>query len=184
MSAFLDGFKILLTDRIADLRASLVAMHDLAQQATNDASKKFEIFGIRCGKIEDFHQGLSHRIGTFFILIILNSNCCQKRRFLGSLSCSGSPHPEFLKAMEAEHCSKGGCDMHFTTGNYNITTTPKTEWRIVVDRDSSLADMRHHRIIPDVNEIVSRSKLAFEAGLKLFEVIAIVLYTGPMVRFR
>jgi hypothetical protein len=86
--------------------------------------------------------------------------------------------------MEAEHCSKGGCEMEFTTGNYNITTTPKTEWRIVIDRDISLADMRHHRIIPDVKEIMSRSKLACDAGLKLFEVIAIVLYTGPMVRFR
>jgi hypothetical protein len=111
---------------------------------------------------------------------ISNSNSRQGK-FLTLMSGTGSPHPEFLKAMEAEHCSKGGCDMQFTTGNYIITTTPKAEWRIVIDCDSSLADMRHHRRIPDVKDIVSRSKLAHEAGLKLFEVIAVVLYTGPMV---
>jgi hypothetical protein len=63
VSAFLDGFKILLTKRVEDLRASLAAMNDLAQRASNDASKKFEIFGMSCGKIEDFHHGLSRRIG-------------------------------------------------------------------------------------------------------------------------
>ncbi len=93
---------------------------------------------------------------------------------------TGSPHPDFYKAMEFEHCSKGGCDMQFTTGNYHITTTPKTEWRIIIDMDSSIADMRHNRRIPDI-KIMAQSKLALDAGLKLFEVTAIVLYTGPMV---
>jgi hypothetical protein len=60
-------FSIVLTKCVEDLRASLLAMHDLAQRASNDASKKFEVFGMSCGKIEDFHHGLSRRIGAFLI---------------------------------------------------------------------------------------------------------------------
>jgi hypothetical protein len=71
--------------------------------------------------------------------------------------------------------------MLFTTGNYGITTTPKTEWRIVIDSDSTIADMRHERRIPDI-KVMSQSKLALGARLQHFEVIAVVLYTGPMVR--
>jgi hypothetical protein len=61
---FLDGLKVLLTKRVEDLRVSLLAMHNLAQCASNDASKKFEVFGMSCGKIDDFHKGLSRRIGA------------------------------------------------------------------------------------------------------------------------
>ena len=75
---------------------------------------------------------------------------------------------------------KGGFDLQFTTGNYHITTTPKAEWSIVRDIDDTLADMRHHRRITDWRQS-ARSSLAVEAGLKDFEVIAIILYTGPMV---
>jgi hypothetical protein len=71
--------------------------------------------------------------------------------------------------------------MRFTTGNYHITTTPKAEWLIVIDSDSTIADMRHGRRIPDI-KVMSQSKLALDAGLQHFEVIAVVLYTGPMVQ--
>ncbi len=57
--AFLDGFKILLTRQVEDLRASL---HDLTDRVSNNASKKFEVFGMKCGKIKDFHDGL--RLGA------------------------------------------------------------------------------------------------------------------------
>jgi hypothetical protein len=40
-------------------------MDNMAKQATNQASKKFEIFGMRCGKINDFYDGLSGRVGEF-----------------------------------------------------------------------------------------------------------------------
>jgi hypothetical protein len=61
--AFLDGLKVLVTNQISDLKKSLRAMDDLAASASNDASKKFEIFGMSCGKINDFHDGLSGRVG-------------------------------------------------------------------------------------------------------------------------
>jgi hypothetical protein len=61
--AFFDGLKVLLASHVAELKASLLAMDNLALQASNNASKKFEIFGMSCGKINDFHDGLSGRVG-------------------------------------------------------------------------------------------------------------------------
>ena len=84
--------------------------------------------------------------------------------------------------MKNEHCSKGGCDVQFTSGNYKITTTPKAEWCIVVDRACDTADMSHNRRIPDIDSIMALSELTREARLETFEVISVVLYTGPMVR--
>ncbi len=63
-AAFLDGFKIMLVEKCADLRSSFEAMDKKAAEAANDASKKFEIFGMSCGRIQDFHEGLNRRIGN------------------------------------------------------------------------------------------------------------------------
>ncbi len=64
---------------------------------------KFNIAKLACGGIEDFHPGLTGRIGM--------------------------PHVKFKEAMmKQEHCDMAGCNMSFTTGNCKITTTPKQEW--------------------------------------------------------
>ena len=93
---------------------------------------------------------------------------------------TGAPHLEFEGAMEAEHCSKAGCDTEFITSNYSITTTPQREWRFVVNRDTSGADMRHGRRVLDLEEL-SQLDTARTAKLCRVELIAVVLYTGPMV---
>ncbi len=82
--------------------------------------------------------------------------------------------------MQAEHCSRGDSDAPFETSNYKITTTPAREWKITMQRDKQLADMRHGRRLPDVKKLL-RSDEATKAGLCLAEVVALVLYTGPMV---
>lgn len=97
--------------------------------------------------------------------------------------------------MEAEHCIKAGFDYQFTSGNYNITTTPSFEWRLVAAREGKSeeewaalreegefgqADMGHGRRILDVGELW-RSKTSVSAKLARCEVVAVVLYTGPMV---
>ncbi len=41
--------------------------------------------------------------------------------------------------MEAEHCSKAGCDMPFTTRNYGITTTARAERSVVVRGEAAAA---------------------------------------------
>ena len=83
--------------------------------------------------------------------------------------------------MQAEHCAKAGCDVAFTTSNYSITTTPRQEWKFVVDMDTAGADMRHDRRVVSLDEL-SNHDIAITAKLWRVELIAVVLYTGPMVR--
>jgi len=117
---------------------------------------KFDTFVLPSGTMKDFHQGLSLRIGF--------------------------PHLEFSKAMEAEHTSMAGCDLQFTTRNYGITTTARAEWGVVV-RGQTPPDehMMKGRVIPQLKEkLRSMSAQARKAGLRREEVIAVILYTGPM----
>ncbi len=90
-----------------------------------------------------------------------------------------------------------GHDLEFTTPNYNITTTPKEEWSLLPerrgkslkafeewlgqqDRKVGLGQGHHGRRIPNVDELLQLESSA-KAGLQEAEVLAIVLYTGPMV---
>jgi hypothetical protein len=133
-----------------------------AQQKSTDqlVSSKFQNpRKMACGGIDDFHAGLTGRIG--------------------------SPSLDFEPAMRAEHCFKGGYDFEFTTGNYKIKTTPKREWlQIVGDENGVRAavpdeDMKHGRVISDISELLKRP-LAEMAGLQRCEVIALSLYSGPL----
>lgn len=100
--------------------------------------------------------------------------------------------------MEAEHCKMAGSDFEFTTGNYRVTTRPREEWRLVLGRKGrteqdfvkwlkaeaisvGLGDAGHGRRIPDLDELMKLESCE-KAELREAEVIAIVLYTGPMVR--
>jgi hypothetical protein len=84
--------------------------------------------------------------------------------------------------MEAEHCTKQGCTEKFRTSNYTeIETSPKEEWDIVVKgapcRDQDMKFNRKIPVIADLCELPLKRK----AELLKSEVIAIVMYTGPMV---
>ena len=96
-------------------------------------------------------------------------------------SHTGAPHLEFVGAMQAEHCTKSGCDDEFTTSNYSITTTPKREWRFVVEMETAGMDMRHGRRAINLEEL-SELDTVKTAKLCRVELISVVLYTGPMVR--
>jgi hypothetical protein len=81
--------------------------------------------------------------------------------------------------MTAEHCESFDSNQEFTTSNYKVTTTPRREWLIVVNRDESLADMRHDRRLLRIDDIMRRNEV--EAwGVSREEIIAVVMYTGPM----
>jgi ankyrin repeat protein len=115
---------------------------------------KFDTFVMPSGHMVDFYKGLSSRIGF--------------------------PHLEFFKTMEAEHCSMAGCDMPFTTRNYGITTTANAEWGVVVRGQTPPPEhMMHGRVTVSVEEKL-KSREAVQAGLRREEVIAVILYTGPM----
>ncbi len=87
--------------------------------------------------------------------------------------------------MRAEHCTKIGCSFSFTTGNYQITTTPLNEWMYVVgDKNGDRVpcpDMGSGRRLRSIEDIM-QLPLATTAKLSRAEAIALVLYTGPMVR--
>ena len=55
---------------------------------------------------------------------------------------------------------------------------PTQEWRIVIECDASYST--GHRRIPDYRELLATER-SRRAGLTACEIIAIVLYTGPMV---
>ncbi len=120
---------------------------------------KYQIRKMEIGSVEDFHKGLTNRIG--------------------------SPNLDYEKAMFAEHCTMGGHDYEFTTGNYKITTTPKQEWLYIAGdhQDQRLAcpekDMGHGRRIVPIEDML-RMPLAKRARVTRAEMIAVVLYTGPM----
>ncbi len=86
--------------------------------------------------------------------------------------------------METEHCKSKDSQLRFKTVNYGIETCAADEWKITVQGDASLADMRHGRQLPNIDELL-QSEANMSAApankLKRFEVIAVVLYTGPMV---
>jgi hypothetical protein len=115
---------------------------------------KFDTFVMPSGNIEDFHKGLSSRIGF--------------------------PHLQFFKTMEAEHCIMAGCDMQFTTRNYGISTTARAEWCVVVRGQTPPPEhMEHDRVTVTIDDKLNSSQ-ARKAGLRMEEVVAVVLYTGPM----
>ena len=88
--------------------------------------------------------------------------------------------------MAAEHCSLGGCDKEFTTGNYRITTTPRKEWMYIVGdeigqrQECPGSDIGHGRRIVSIDELMQCRRVV-RAGLNRAEVIALVMYSGPMV---
>lgn len=83
--------------------------------------------------------------------------------------------------MMMEHCSKAGSTVQFTTPNYRLVTTPRLEWAVVVDGETSLPEdhMLHGCTLRPIDEL-TKIDVAVKAGLTRVEVIALVLYTGPM----
>ena len=82
--------------------------------------------------------------------------------------------------MTAEHCASFDSDQPFTTSNYKVTTTPRREWLLVVNCDDSQADMRHGRRLQRIDDIMLRPDVQ-AWGVSREEIVAVVLYTGPMV---
>jgi hypothetical protein len=139
-----------------ELQLSFAAQFEIQAQMQANAGK-FNVVKMACGGIHDFHSGLTGRVGT--------------------------PHLKFKDAMRQEHCEKAGCNVPFTTGNYKITTSPKQEWLYVAGDDMgnrvACPDMGHSRRIERISDLL-QLPLAVDAKLTEVEMMAIVLYTGPM----
>jgi hypothetical protein len=143
-----------------ELKDAIGTLTEMQQHAQRDAgvTGKFSVMcEMKAGSIDDFHKGLTERVGF--------------------------PNLEFEEAMKAEHCSKAGFDKKFTTGNYKITTTPKQEWLYIVGDENGLQqscpDMAHGRRIESINTLLEHP-VAIKCNISRPEMIALVLYTGPM----
>ncbi len=141
---------------------------------------KFNIVPVSCGTVNDFHAGVEGRIGKSLRHLPAIFRCADPPDY----ESAGTPSLKFEPAMEREHCNSKDSLKEFKTGNYNITTWPKREWLFVVNREIEGVDMGHERVVRDVDQLLEEhNKLVSsdDAKLKRPEVIAVVLYTGPMV---
>jgi hypothetical protein len=92
----------------------------------------------------------------------------------------GVPDLEFEKAMKAEHCTKEGSAFEFETAKKKKKTS-KREWAIVVDREPlTSGEDGGGRTIPNIDDL-TLLPMSVKANLLKIEIIAMVLYTGPMV---
>jgi hypothetical protein len=88
--------------------------------------------------------------------------------------------------MAAEHCSLGGCDYEFTYTHLKETTTPRKEWLHVVSVNDGLQtgcpqnNMNNGRRLLAIDECLKKPT-AKRAGLNRAEIIALVMFTGPMI---
>ncbi len=81
--------------------------------------------------------------------------------------------------MAVEHCSLAGFNNYFKTGK-DRTTCPAVEWDISVNGNHALAVLRHSRELKKIEELMTLPVVE-KSKLTRCEVIAVVLYTGPMV---
>jgi WD40 repeat protein len=143
----------MLTELHQELQGAFAIQSQLEADMKADPSKINDVYKMACGNISDFHNGLTGRVGM--------------------------PHLNFKNAMRQEHCERAGCEVEFTTGNYKITTTPKREWQYVVENNATCPSMEFGRRIVPISELLEL-EVSKSANLREEEVIAIVLYTGPM----
>jgi WD40 repeat protein len=135
-----------------ELHDAFAIQQDLEAEMKADPSKFNEYYKMACGSVADFHRGLTGRVGM--------------------------PHLDFRKAMRLEHCERAGCDKEFKSSNYGIVTSPKSEWSYVVD-NIACPDMGHQRRLVSIKDLMQKH-VCKHAKLCEEEVIAVVLYSGPM----
>jgi hypothetical protein len=145
-----------------ELQRSFAVQFEIQSQMAADGGK-FNVVKMACGGVVEFHSGLTGRVGL--------------------------PNLKFMEAMRQEHCERAGWDTSFTTGNYNITTTPKQEWLYIAGDETRkqvacpASQMEHGRRILSIRE-AKKLKLAVDAKLTDAELLALILYTGPMFQVR
>ena len=91
----------------------------------------------------------------------------------------GLPHARLWEGMEAEHCKRQDSKDEFNPGNYDTTTTPSLEW-LVVTNDSKRQEASVGPRLVRAYEEVMEDSIVKQAKLRKEEIVALILYTGPM----
>jgi hypothetical protein len=103
------------------------------------------------GKMEDFTSGLVGKLGL--------------------------PDPRLMEAMMREHCMREDSKVTFSPGNYDTTTTPEAEWRVVTEPEEGTRVSVGPRRVRALEDLLL-DPIAKEAGLRKEEILALQLYTG------
>jgi hypothetical protein len=159
-----------LKKRLKAKRDELIQVFHLKERADAVESSKAEgdrliVAKMMAGNAVDFFDGLEARVGF--------------------------PSLDFEHAMFLEHCKRGGADFEFDSGHpYNIKSSPSLEWKYVLH--AHVADFqgnlhvapevvhngrRQRRVIRRIDELLEQHQ---RAKLSRAEVIAVILYSGPM----
>ncbi len=180
---------------VAAIHAQLQTVHKQVHDAAVAKSEhlkvlaqnpgKFSVFKMASGSIDDFHKGLMDRIGQHLAFFRLPVTMYSRPVFEDLNHLPGHPNLNFRKGMQSEHMTRGGYDFVFTTSNYCLTTQPFKEWLYIVGDatgrklDCPEEHMHHGRTIHSIEELLQKP-LARSAELTREEIIAVVMYTGPM----
>ena len=126
---FSRGLRRLLAERASLLRRCYEGLDKRAVDGSDGSSAKFQSFTMAAGDAEDFHKGLTDRVGA----LGAPATCiCVYLWYLCILTCrvAGEPHPDLTRGMREEHCAAFGWDEEFETTNYGVRTTPRQEYEI------------------------------------------------------
>jgi hypothetical protein len=167
-----------LAEKVLQLRESWEAAQAKEAHDGPSNSKFLVVEWLKAGRIQDYHNGLSGRVGED----LLSKKCISftVSNLIFGFAHKGVPDLEFEKAMKAEHCTKAGSDFEFETSKKK-RKTPRREWEIVVDREPLRSgEDGGGRTIPDI-DILMHIPMSVKANLLKIEIIALILYTGPMV---
>ena len=119
--------------------------------AAHGHGEKFS-FTLQGGDLQDFHKGLAERVGE--------------------------PHADIEEGMRKEHLEALDADEPFKTSNYGIITTPRNEYKLVLSGGEGLTpgDERKFRPLDEYDKL----DIVKDRGVRRPEVIAVILYNGPM----
>jgi len=92
----------------------------------------------------------------------------------------GLPHHDILAAMVLEHTAKPDSHVKFKTPNYLLTTTPADELQVVLNRAKAKVASVGSRRVLFYEDLLTDDDLIKRAGLSKAEIVALILYTGPM----
>jgi hypothetical protein len=177
---FWGGVRRLLTEQASQLKRCYAELDSKAAEIGDGSNGKFQTFSMNAGTVEDFHKGLTDRVGT---------SSAYSTEFAGPqggvfsrLTCilaAGEPNPNLFKGMADEHCLMYGHDEPFETSNYGVRTTPRQEYEITTGkRDCTAKNMEDRkgklvRFIRRIEEL-KLLKAAQKAELVEEELIAVV----------
>eukprot|EP00961_Rhodomonas_salina_P208426 2812889-Rhodomonas_salina.2 len=166
--------------RLEDLKQQQESTNDLLVEGNSKFAVQDQGVDLPEAKfvgIEDFQKGLQGLQGES----VLCFGCCEEMTLVWV--ATGLPHHNILGAMELEHCSKADSKILFTTPNYNVTTTPEKEFELVKHREKAIAASEGSRRVLFFEDLLEL-EVVKRARLMVSEIIALQLYTGPMVASR